>query len=92
MRRICVITLLMAFATGANAEERCPNKTCESTWMQWFANGATAFMIEQYAATKIPQLAQLNTWVATTLMAQYAARFGGASGVTAGSSLMTKID
>lgn len=77
MRRILVITMLMAFVTGANAEERCPNKTCESTWMQWLANGATAFMIEQYAATKIPQLAQLNTWVATMVMAKYAAYFGG---------------
>jgi hypothetical protein len=89
----------MAFATGAIAEDRCPNKTCESTWTQWFANTAVLVMAEQYAASKIPMLAQINAWIGTQamngasvagawLMAKYAARFGG----TAGSSQLAKND
>lgn len=103
MRRILVITLLMVFATGASAREpQCED--CKSTWTQWFGNTAVFMMAEQYAATKIPQLAQLNTWVATQavtkaslvstwLVGKYAARFGGAaSAPAADSSPVTKDD
>ncbi len=65
MKRLLVIAILMAFATGSMAakekeEPQC--ETCQTTVAQWFGGTAALAMAYQYASSQLPKLQCFNDW------------------------------